>query len=102
LNRYNSTTGKGGLGVEFAGTAVTSSSAFGRVNATTADGISKQLVGLNPDLQWSEGYYRGFFTLTVTPDLLTASFYSMRNVSSPNLDAFVSAVFEVKKGESSS
>jgi hypothetical protein len=35
----------------------------------------------NIDLQWSEGFFRGFFTLEVSPKTLNATYYSMRNVS---------------------
>ena len=81
---YNSVTGKGALGVEFAGTAVTSGSAFGSgILPEAADEISAQLVvaGGNDDLQWSEGSYRGFFTVTMTPTELNATYWAMRNIS---------------------
>jgi alkaline phosphatase D len=82
-HRYNPVTGQGALGVEFAGTAVTSESPFLQVGGTTpatADGVSKLLISLNPDLQWSEGFYRGFFTLTIDPSELTATYYAMNNI----------------------
>jgi alkaline phosphatase D len=56
-------------------------------------------VKINTDLQWSEGSYRGFFTLAVNADALTATYYAMKNVTYANLDGFESAVFHVKKGE---
>ena len=65
---YNSLTGEGALGVEFAGTAVSSTSTFGAgISPEDADKISARLVvaGGNDDLQWSEGSYRGFFTITI-------------------------------------
>ncbi|KAL0946985.1 hypothetical protein HGRIS_013131 [Hohenbuehelia grisea] len=96
---YNPQTGAGAIGVEFAGTAVTSTSAFGaNIQPAAADPISRQLVAANPDLQWSEGSFRGFFTLTVDPRTLTATFYAMRNISTPNLDGFASAKFTVQNG----
>jgi alkaline phosphatase D len=52
----------------------------------------------NEDLQWSEGSFRGFFTLTIDPNTLNATYYAMRNVSNPNLDGFASAHFVVEKG----
>jgi PhoD-like phosphatase len=116
---YDPVTGKGGLGVEFAGTAVTSSSSFGNnITPTAADAISRVLVANNTDLQWSEGSYRGFFLLDVSPSILTATYFAMRNISelsilpcglayqskssylgSPNLDGFASAHFVVERGE---
>ncbi|KAJ6547488.1 PhoD-like phosphatase-domain-containing protein [Mycena capillaripes] len=97
---YNPLTGEGAIGVEFAGTAVTSPSAFG-TNAPPAatDPISALFVASNPDLQWSEGSFRGFFTLTIDPKTVTAKYYAMNDISTPNLDNFVSATFVVKAGQ---
>ena len=63
---------------------VTSTSAFGSgIQPPQADAISEVLVQdpLNADLQWSEGSYRGFFTLELTPQTANATYYAMRNVS---------------------
>ncbi|KAI0362352.1 hypothetical protein OH77DRAFT_1432930 [Trametes cingulata] len=96
---YNPITGEGAIGVEFAGTAVTSSSAFGAgIQPAAADKISQNYVKINEDLQWSEGSYRGFFTLTLNTTTATATYYAMRNISNPNLDGFASATFVVKAG----
>lgn len=96
---YDPVTGKGGLGVEFAGTAVTSGSAFGvGIGPAAANAISRVLVANNTDLQWSEGSFRGFFLLTVNPSTLTATYFAMNNISNPNLDGFASAQFVVEKG----
>ncbi|KAI0341784.1 hypothetical protein BDW22DRAFT_1346074 [Trametopsis cervina] len=97
---YNPTTGEGSLGVEFAGTAVTSTSPFGSISADAANLVSAGLVAdpLNADLQWSEGHFRGFFTLTLNTSHSVATYYAMNNVSNPNLDAFASATFVVKAG----
>ena len=81
---YDPITGKGAIGVEFAGTAVTSTSSFGSgITPARADVISAGYVAAkgNEDLQWSEGSYRGFFTLTVTPTMANATYYAMSNVS---------------------
>ena len=87
------------MGVEFAGTAVTSSSAFGAdISPQDADPISQFLVEINDQLQWSEGSYRGFFTLTLNPKSAVATYFAMRNVSTPNLDGFASATFVVNAG----
>ncbi|KAL1744013.1 PhoD-like phosphatase-domain-containing protein [Schizophyllum fasciatum] len=96
---YDPVTGAGALGVEFAGTAVTSGSSFGSLAPKDADARSAKLVQSNAALQWSEGYYRGFFTLTVSPDWMNATYYAMRNISHANLDSFASANFSVKAGD---
>ncbi|KAL1720152.1 PhoD-like phosphatase-domain-containing protein, partial [Schizophyllum commune] len=96
---YDPVTGTGALGVEFAGTAVTSGSSFGSLAPPAADNRSAILVAANAPLQWSEGYYRGFFTLTISPEWMNATYYAMRNISYANLDAFASANFSVKAGE---
>ncbi|PAV19531.1 alkaline phosphatase [Pyrrhoderma noxium] len=98
---YNSATGNGALGVEFAGTAVSSGSSFGSgISPERADVLSTQYVSApgNEDLQWSEGSYRGFFTLTIDPSTIKATYYAMRNLSFANLDGFASANFTVNKG----
>jgi alkaline phosphatase D len=75
-------TGRGALGVEFAGTAVSSGSSFGAsIMPEEANVISAALVVANDELQWSEGSYRGFFTLTISPSTLDATYYAMKNVS---------------------
>ncbi|KAJ4488125.1 PhoD-like phosphatase-domain-containing protein [Lentinula aciculospora] len=97
---------RGAIGVEFAGTAVTSGSSFGTdILPAAADVKSEQYVAANLDLQWSEGSYRGFFTLTIDPNTLNATYYAMRNIMTDftlafaNLDGFASANFIVKAGE---
>lgn len=80
---YNPTTGEGAIGVEFAGTAVSSTSSFGSgISPEAADEISKILVNAtgNEELQWSEGSYRGGFTLEVGAQSVVARYFAMRNV----------------------
>ncbi|PIL24184.1 hypothetical protein GSI_13937 [Ganoderma sinense ZZ0214-1] len=94
---YDPITGDGAIGVEFAGTAVSSTSTFGAgISPADADRISARYVIENTDLQWSEGSYRGFFTLTLDPHQARATYWAMRNVSNANLDAFASASFVVE------
>ncbi|KAF9443046.1 PhoD-like protein [Macrolepiota fuliginosa MF-IS2] len=97
---YDSATGRGAIGVEFAGTGVTSSSGtFVKGNLTDSIAVSTKYVNNNIDLQWNEGFFRGFFTLTLDSSVLNATYYSMRNVTYRNLDGFASAHFTVKAGE---
>lgn len=95
---------------------MTSGSAFGtNIQPAAADVISQNYVQINEDLQWSEGSYRGFFTLTLNTTTATATYYAMRNISehcmsfsgnmtltassgNANLDAFASATFVVEAG----
>ncbi|THU99311.1 hypothetical protein K435DRAFT_828150 [Dendrothele bispora CBS 962.96] len=98
---YNPLTGEGAIGVEFAGTAVTSGSSLGaNIKPAAADAISRVLVESqsNLNLQWSEGSYRGFFTLTIDSHTMKATYYGMRNITFANLDGFATAEFEVKAG----
>jgi hypothetical protein len=46
-----------------------------------ANNISSIWARENIDLQWSEAFFRGFFTLEVTPQALNATYYSMRDIS---------------------
>jgi PhoD-like phosphatase. len=57
---YNTATGEGSVGVEFAGTAVSSPSPYGQnISLALSVNASKALVAANRELQWSELYYRG-------------------------------------------
>ena len=61
---------------------MTPGSSFGsNVSPANADRQSRVLVSVNTDLQWSEGSYRGFFTLTLDPNQANATYYAMRNIS---------------------
>ncbi|EMD38322.1 hypothetical protein CERSUDRAFT_72861 [Gelatoporia subvermispora B] len=94
---YDPTTGEGAIGVEFAGTAVSSPSGFVTgISPSAADVISRIYVAANADLQWSEGSYRGFFTLEIDPHSANATYYAMTDISNPNLGAFASADFVVE------
>jgi alkaline phosphatase D len=77
---YDQVTGAGAIGVEFAGTAVSSSGyGAGRSIANSSD-RSAGLVRDNRELQWAEGYYRGYYELHISPDELNAHYYG--NLSS--------------------
>lgn len=108
------------MGVEFAGvshidssanhlflrlflkTAVTSPSLFGQdISPGAAEALSQYVVTdeINTDLHWSEGSYRGFYTLTVSPSQINATYWAMSDIKTFNLDAFPSAIFTVQAGE---
>ncbi|ESK92088.1 alkaline phosphatase [Moniliophthora roreri MCA 2997] len=78
---YSPVTGEGAIGVEFA--ADTKSAEY--VNSS-----------MNLNLQWSEGHYRGFFTLAVDAQRVYTTFYSMKNHIIPNLEGFMIPDFIVE------
>jgi alkaline phosphatase D len=75
---YDKATGKGSLGVEFAGTSVTSPSNLGR----GPEG-QKQLADIlasRPHLHYADGRYRGYFVVDLTRERLQADFYRMATI----------------------
>ena len=75
---YDGKTGKGSLGVEFAGTSVSSPSNVG----AGSDG-EQQLAGLRaarPHLHYVDGRYRGYFVLDLTRERLQADFFAVATV----------------------
>jgi len=72
---YDQVTGAGAIGVEFAGTAVSSSGYGAGRTITGSSDRSAALVRDNKELQWTEGYYRGYYELYVSPSELTARYY---------------------------
>lgn len=82
---YNSTSGEGAIGVEFAGTAVSSTSSFGRnITIDAANKRSQGHVDDNPVLQWQEGYYRGYFELQISPESVKASYFGTPSLETRN------------------
>ena len=71
---YDKTTGSGAIGVELAGTAV-SSSGYGRESIADANKKAARYVKDNQELQWTEGYYRGYYELHVTPQSIRAQYF---------------------------
>ncbi|KAM0719745.1 hypothetical protein Q7P37_003878 [Cladosporium fusiforme] len=96
---YNPSTGSGALGAEFAGTAVTSNSPFG-ANSTIAqaNAQSSLLLRDNPELQWQEGYYRGYYELRLSPESARASYFGLPDVRTRNGYELSLANFTVQEG----
>ncbi|KAJ4378041.1 hypothetical protein N0V83_000871 [Neocucurbitaria cava] len=95
---YDQVTGAGAIGVEFAGTAVSSSGyGAGRSIANSSD-KSAGLVRDNRELQWAEGYYRGYYELHISPDELNARYYGSPSVATRNPFEVSLANFTVKAG----
>jgi alkaline phosphatase D len=75
---YDRTTGRGSLGVEFAGTSVSSPSSLG----SGPEG-EQQLAGLRaarPHLHYADGRYRGYFIVDLTRERLQADFYAVATI----------------------
>lgn len=70
---YDSKTGEGSVGVEFAGTAVSSSGQSGPILAAREK--ARALVEAHEVLQWQEGYYRGYYVLQVRKEGVTAQYF---------------------------
>lgn len=96
---YNPHTGAGSVGVEFGGTAVTSPPSFGEnITASAANEVSRSLVKDTPSLQWSEGYYRGYFELQITAEQVQAQFFGIPNIKERAPLEFSVANFTVASG----
>lgn len=75
---YDKSSGNGSVGVEFAGTSVSSPSSLG----AGPDG-ERQIAGLlasRPHLHYVDGRYRGYFILDLTKQKLQADFYATDSV----------------------
>jgi alkaline phosphatase D len=96
---YDPRSGAGAIGVEFGGTAVSSPSSFGQnISSSAANEISKGIVGDTESLQWSEGYYRGYFELQVTAEQVRAHFFGLPTTTERGPDEISLANFTVKSG----
>ncbi|OGE58102.1 hypothetical protein PENARI_c001G05159 [Penicillium arizonense] len=97
---YDSSSGAGAIGVEFAGAAVSSPSSFGEnTTISAANDISKRIVTDSESLHWSEGYYRGYFELHITPEQVRAHFFGMPTTKERNAGEISLANFTVKSGD---
>lgn len=75
---YDASTGAGSIGVEFAGSAVSSPCPFGQnISMAAADAASAWLTGANPELQWQDLYYRGYYELSIDYASINASFFGV-------------------------
>lgn len=79
---YDSETGAGSVGVEFAGTAVSSGGRGGPI--TSADRGSENYLRWNDQFHWQDGYYRGYFHLSVTQDKVEAQFFGTPTIVTRN------------------
>ncbi|KAK5129955.1 hypothetical protein LTR08_002672 [Meristemomyces frigidus] len=97
---YSSISGAGGLGVEFAGSAVSSPCPYGQnITLAQANNYSDWLEAANTELHWNDLYYRGYFELQITYDDVTAAFFGMPTILTRNPNEISLANFTVKSGE---
>ncbi|OIW25400.1 PhoD-like phosphatase [Coniochaeta ligniaria NRRL 30616] len=84
-HEYDNATGAGSVGVEFAGSAVSSPCPAGQnITLANANTLSSGLVGLNRELQWQDLYYRGYYELSIGYDSLNASFFGVPTTKTRN------------------
>ncbi|KAI4159729.1 MAG: hypothetical protein LQ342_006344 [Letrouitia transgressa] len=96
---YDPSTGQGSIGVEFAGTAVSSPSPAGQnISIADANNASRALIASNRELQWSELYYRGYFQLQVSQGSVNASYFGMPTIINRNPNEISLANFTVLTG----
>ncbi|KAL8850880.1 MAG: hypothetical protein Q9221_004193 [Calogaya cf. arnoldii] len=96
---YDPSSGDGSIGVEFAGTAVSSPSPAGaNISIAAANRASQVLIADNRELQWSELYYRGYFELHISQDSVNASYFGLPTLVNRNPDETSLANFTVLNG----
>ncbi|KAJ1331193.1 alkaline phosphatase D [Microdochium nivale] len=93
---YDPETGEGAIGVEFAGTAVSSTGVRGTIDHARTE--AQYRVENNTELQWQDGYYRGYFILAASHDKVEARFYGSPSVASRNSWDLPLANFTVAAG----
>ena len=97
---YDPATGSGSIGVEFAGTAVSSPSPAGQnVTIKAANNASDYLINDNRELQWSELYYRGYFELHISQKSIRANYFGLPNILKRNSEEISLANFTVLDGK---
>lgn len=99
-HEYDPATGAGSVGVEFAGSAVSSPCPAGQnISLSVANFASAWLTGANRELQWQDLYYRGYYELSIGYDALNASFFGLPSLTTRNGYEISLANFTTKAGE---
>ncbi|TDZ15316.1 Alkaline phosphatase D [Colletotrichum orbiculare MAFF 240422] len=77
-HEYDQVTGSGSVGVEFAGSAVSSPCPVGQnTSLAAANAGSAWLTAANRELQWQDLYYRGYYELSIDYNSVNASFFGI-------------------------
>ncbi|POS70394.1 PhoD-like phosphatase [Diaporthe helianthi] len=96
---YDSASGEGSIGVEFAGSAVSSPCVYGaNITLEKANQDSTRLQTANEELQWQDLYYRGYYELHISSEKLTANYFGMPTVANRNGWEIPIANFTVEAG----
>ena len=96
---YNQSTGDGSVGVEFAGSAVSSPCPYGQnITLKLANSASSLLVASNRELQWQDLYYRGYYEIRISYDAVSASFFGLPTIATRNGYEISLANFTVLNG----
>nr|POE72990.1 alkaline phosphatase d [Quercus suber] len=99
-SNYSSQSGAGSLGVEFAGSAVSSPCPYGQnITIASANNFSDMLEAANSELHWNDLYYRGYFELQIGYDEVNASYFGLPTIVTRNPLEISLANFTVKSGE---
>ncbi|CZS96096.1 related to alkaline alkaline phosphatase/phosphodiesterase PhoD [Rhynchosporium agropyri] len=97
---YDPSTGEGSIGVEFAGSAVSSPCPYGQnITLSNANNYSSLLQGANRELQWQDLYYRGYYELSLDKKSANASYFGMPTIATRNGYEISLANFTVIAGE---
>jgi alkaline phosphatase D len=96
---YDRETGAGGIGVEFAGTAVSSTGSCRNSNRTACNAQSAELVRDNPELQWQEAWYRGYYELKISKEKVVARYFGTPSLETRNGYEVSLANFTVENGQ---
>jgi alkaline phosphatase D len=100
MKPYDASTGAGSIGVEFAGSAVSSPCPAGaNISLAAANLGSQWVIGANKELQWSDLYYRGYFELHISHDDVLAKFFGLPTVVTRNNYEISLANFTVHSGQ---
>jgi alkaline phosphatase D len=96
---YNPETGEGALGAEFGGTAVSSTGPCDEdAPREKCNWLARRTARDNPELQWNEGWYRGYFELHITPERLNAYYFGTPSLQTRNGYEVSLANFTVESG----
>lgn len=93
---YDPKTGRGAVGVEFGGTAVSSPGKGGPIKGARKS--SKDYVERNDALQWGEFHYRGYMEVRVRPDRVDTQYFGIPDVRVQNGLEISLANFTVEHG----
>ncbi|KAH7066976.1 phosphodiesterase/alkaline phosphatase D precursor [Paraphoma chrysanthemicola] len=97
---YDPVSGAGSIGVEFAGTAISSPSPYGEnISLSTANNYSTIIQAANSELHWQDLFYRGYYELHFSRDQVDAKFFGLPTIREHNGWEIPIANFTVRSGE---